>query len=250
MNRFVPCWKTQVATLYRCNADGTDIRMLSNNAEQENTPWMLPDGRVLYMRWEYVDRNQLLYHHLWTVNPDGTAVMVYFGNQYPGYVMIDAKPIPDSDKIVASFSPGHGRAEHMGYVTIVDPKRGPDDMKMARRVSSGSYRDPYPLSEALFLVADNKGIHFLTGEGRSELIYGPEDTAARWQCHEPRPLRSASRNQSSRAASNLIHLPAVCSSPTSTKAATWRVSSGARSRSCSSWSSFPNPPISPEDRNR
>ena len=45
--------------------------MLSNNAEQENTPWMLPDGRVLYMRWEYVDRNQLLYHHLWTVNPDG-----------------------------------------------------------------------------------------------------------------------------------------------------------------------------------
>lgn len=93
-HRYVPCWKTQVATLYRCNADGAGIRMLSNNAEQENTPWMLPDGRVLYMRWEYVDRNQLLYHHLWSINPDGTGVMVYFGNQYPGYVMIDAKPNP------------------------------------------------------------------------------------------------------------------------------------------------------------
>jgi hypothetical protein len=201
--RYVPCWKTQVATLYRCNADGTEIRMLSNNAEQENTPWMLPDGRVLYMRWEYVDRNQLLYHHLWTVNPDGTSVMVYFGNQYPGYVMIDAKPIPNSTKIVASFSPGHGLAEHMGYVTIVDLRRGPDDMAMTRRVSASSYRDPYPLAEDLFLVADNKGIHFLTGEGRAEVVYGSEPTGDRWQCHEPRPLRARPREAivSSRVAS-------------------------------------------------
>jgi hypothetical protein len=192
-HRYVPCWKTQVATLYRCDADGTNIRMLSNNAEQENTPWMLPDGRVLYMRWEYVDRNQLLYHHLWSVNPDGTAVMVYFGNQYPGYVMIDAKPIPNSHKIVASFSPGHGLPEHMGYVTIVDPKKGPDDMDMARRVSGTSYRDPYPLEEDLFLVANTKGIHFLTGDGHSELIYAPDQSGARWQCHEPRPLRKRER---------------------------------------------------------
>ncbi len=192
-HRFVPCWKTQVATLYRCNADGTGVRMLSNNAEQENTPWMLPDGRVLYMRWEYVDRNQLLYHHLWSVNPDGSGVMVYFGNQYPGYVMIDAKPIPGTGKIVASFSPGHGRGEHMGYVTVVDPDRGPDDMDMTRRVSDDSYRDPYPLAEDLFLVADTKGIHFLTGDGRTELIYHPDESGARWQCHEPRPLRPRRR---------------------------------------------------------
>ncbi|TWU32553.1 TolB family protein [Novipirellula artificiosorum] len=192
-HRFVPCWKTQVATLYRCNADGTGIRMLSNNAEQENTPWMLPDGRVLYMRWEYVDRNQLLYHHLWTINPDGTSVMVYFGNQYPGYVMIDAKPIPNTNKIVASFSPGHGIPEHMGFVTIVDPNGGPDDMQMTRRISSKSYRDPYPLSEDLFLVANTKGIHFLNGQGETESIFEPKQTDARWQCHEPRPLRARVR---------------------------------------------------------
>lgn len=192
-HRYVPCWKTQVATLYRCDSDGTDVRMLSNNAEQENTPWMLPDGRVLYMRWEYVDRNQLLYHHLWSINPDGTGVMVYFGNQYPGYVMIDAKPIPGTDKIVASFSPGHGRGEHMGYVTTVDPDRGPDDMDMAHRVSEQRFRDPYPLAEDLFLVADDKGIHFLTGEGRTESIYRPDQPGGRWQCHEPRPLRPRGR---------------------------------------------------------
>ena len=192
-HRFVPCWKTQVATLYRCNADGTGVRMLSNNAEQENTPWMLPDGRVLYMRWEYVDRNQLLYHHLWTVNPDGTGVMVYFGNQHPGYVMIDAKPVPGSCRVVASFSPNHGRTEHMGYVTLIDPRSGPDNMAETRRVSEALFRDPYPLAEDLFLVADNSGIHFLTGDGETELVYRPDKTEARWQCHEPRPLRAHPR---------------------------------------------------------
>ena len=45
---------------------------LSANLEHDNTPWVLPDGRMLYMRWEYVDRSQVDYHHLWTMNPDGT----------------------------------------------------------------------------------------------------------------------------------------------------------------------------------
>jgi hypothetical protein len=192
-HRYVPCWRTQVATLYRCDAGGGDVRMISNNAEQENTPWLLPDGRVLYMRWEYVDRNQLLYHHLWTVNPDGTGVMVYFGNQHPGYAMLDAKPIPGSRFIVASFSPGHGRAEHMGYVTIVDPRNGPDDMKMTRRIGKRSFRDPYPLSAEHFLVTDNQGIHLLARDGGTQLLYRPPRPGRRWACHEPRPLRSRPR---------------------------------------------------------
>ena len=192
-HRFVPCWRTQVATLYRCDADGRNIRMISNNAEQENTPWMMSDGRVLYMRWEYVDRHMMLYHHLWTINPDGTAVMVFFGNQHPGGVMIDAKPIPGSDKVVASFSPGHGRTEHQGIITIVDPRRGPDDMSMARKISPRYFRDPYPLSEDLFLVADKEGLHLLTSKGQTETIYRPDEPGDRWECHEPRPLRPRPR---------------------------------------------------------
>jgi hypothetical protein len=53
-----------VAVVYRCDSDGTDIRPLSTNAEHDNTPWVLPDGRVLFTRWEYVDRSQFDYHHL------------------------------------------------------------------------------------------------------------------------------------------------------------------------------------------
>jgi cytochrome c553 len=192
-HRFVPCWRTQVAVLYRCDADGRNVRMLSNNSEQENTPWMLPDGRVLYMRWEYVDRHMMLYHHLWTVNPDGTGVMVYFGNQHPGLVMIDAKPIPGTGLVVASFSPGHGMTEHAGVITIVDPRRGPDDMSMARKISPRTFRDPYPLSADYFFVADKAGLHLLTAQGQVETVYQPHQPGGRWDCHEPRPLRARPR---------------------------------------------------------
>ncbi len=192
-HRFVPCWRTQVAVLYRCDSNGKNVRMISSNAEQENTPWMLPDGRVLFMRWEYVDRNQLLFHHLWTVNPDGTGLMVYFGNQHRGLAMLDAKPIPGTDKIVVSFSPGHGRTEHTGPPTIVDPRGGPDDMSMARRITQRNLRDPYPLSEDDFLVADDRGIYWMDGRGRVEPIFTPEVNDCALPVHEPRPLRSRPR---------------------------------------------------------
>ena len=123
--RWVNCWLTQVAVLYRCDADGRNIRPISSNNEHDNTPWPLPDGRILYTRWEYVDRSQVHYHHLWAANPDGTGQMICYGNLHPGIVMIDAKPIPGTDKVVAIFSPGHGQREHAGEVTIVDPKRRP-----------------------------------------------------------------------------------------------------------------------------
>ena len=40
--------------------------------------------------------------------------MVYYGNQHPGIAMLDAKPIPGTRQVIASFNPGHGRPEHMG----------------------------------------------------------------------------------------------------------------------------------------
>ena len=46
----------------------------------------------------------------------------------------------------------------MGWVTVVDPRNGPDDMNMARRIGKRMYRDPYPVSKEHFLVADDRGI--------------------------------------------------------------------------------------------
>jgi len=184
--RWVNCWLTQVAILYRCGPDGGNIRPISSNNDHDNTPWVLPDGRILYMRWEYVDRSQVHYHHLWTANADGTGQMVYFGNMYGGTAMLDAKPIPGTDKVVSIFSPGHGMKEHAGAVTIVDPNAGPDIPAMARRVGRrGDLRDPYPFSEDCFLAAGREGILLMDGSGATQVLVG---RMGEMDLHEPRPL--------------------------------------------------------------
>jgi hypothetical protein len=194
--RWVNCWLTQVAVLHRCDADGSNLRALSSNNEHDNTPWPLPDGRILYTRWEYVDRSQVHFHHLWAANPDGTAQMTWFGNLNPGITMIDAKPIPDTDRIVASFSPGHGQREHDGVITVVDPRGGPDAKEFARSISKGAhFRDPWAFSEDCFLAASRGTIVLMDGTGRTEeLVRLPvEDLAAKLECHEPRPVVSRPR---------------------------------------------------------
>ena len=194
--RWVNCWLTQVAVLHRCDADGSNVRALSSNNEHDNTPWPLPDGRILYTRWEYVDRSQVHFHHLWAANPDGTAQMTWFGNLHPGITMIDAKPIAGTDKIVASFSPGHGQREHDGVVTVVDPKGGPDAKEFARSISKGShFRDPWAFSEDCFLAASRSSLVVMDGAGRTEEILKlpAADLAAKLECHEPRPVSSRPR---------------------------------------------------------
>ncbi|NUN94626.1 MAG: hypothetical protein HUU16_00485 [Candidatus Omnitrophica bacterium] len=196
-NRWVNCWLTQVAILYRCEADGGNVRQISSSGEHDNTPWPLPDGRILYQRWEYVDRSQVHYHHLWTMNPDGTNQMVFFGNLNPGIVMIDAKPIPGTNRILASFSPGHGTKEHDGVVTIVDPSAGPDDPTRARPVHpSRRFRDPYPIASKLFIAAHRGKLVLLNEDGLTRKLFelSEFDSLAGLECHEPRPVAPRPRD--------------------------------------------------------
>jgi len=192
--RWVNCWHTQVAVLYRCDADGGNMKILSANIEQDNTPWMLPDGRVLYTRWEYVDRSRVNYHHLWTMNPDGTGQMIYYGNMHPGRVMIDAKPIPGTAHIVSVFSPGHGRKEHAGVISRVNPKLGPDEKSSEHKLNDNAeFRDPYPLSADCILAANGRDIVLMDGRGRTRKIHSLRHEHKDYWLHEPRPLRRRKR---------------------------------------------------------
>lgn len=217
-NRWVACWKVPVANLHRCDRDGGNVRMISSNAVTENTPAVLPDGRLLYTRWEYNDRSQLAYHHLWTVNLDGTGQMTYFGNMYPtgmpsniaarkgsvvnynnvpgAEAMLDSKPIPGTRSVVSIFSPGHGRREHHGYMTIIDPRRGPDHQPFARRIHPDvNWRDPYPLSATEFLVVRGRELHMMDDQGQTRLLHGLTDSRAHMQLHEPVPIRPRRRER-------------------------------------------------------
>jgi cytochrome c553 len=194
--RWVNCWLTQVAVMHRCDANGGNIRPLSSNNEQDNTPWPLPDGRILYTRWEYIDRSQVDYHHLWAANPDGTGQMIFYGNLHPGVVMIDAKPIPGSDKILAVFSPGHGWREHAGPLAILDTHGGPDATARARKITADApFRDPWAFSEDCFMAALDGTLVVMDSRGaRQEIFKLPAaDLKAGMHLHEPRPLVSRPR---------------------------------------------------------
>ncbi|MCL2710415.1 MAG: polysaccharide lyase family protein [Planctomycetaceae bacterium] len=189
--RYVQCWMTQVAILYGCDADGQNVHVLSGNVEHDNTPWVLPNGQIMYTRWEYVDRSQVDYHHLWTMNPDGTRQMVFYGNLHPGVVYIDAKPIPNSEKMVASFSWGHGRAEHMGAIGIIDPRKGPDDRSAAVAITSDStFKDPWAFSETAFIAARNAQMVLVDADGNEQVVFElPEELRQkRLWLNEPRPI--------------------------------------------------------------
>ena len=178
---WVNCWMTQVGVLYRCDGDGGNIERLSYSPEHDNTPWVLPDGRILYTRWEYVDRSQVEYHHLWTMNPDGTGQAIFYGNMHPRIVMIDAKPIPGGSQVLASFSPGHGVTDHKGIATIVSPAHGPD-----HAASGPSTPSETAAGGSLPCV----GGLFLGGPGQADCRAGrrrPHGNAGCWQQGNSRP---------------------------------------------------------------
>lgn len=187
--RYIGCWLAPSATLHRCDSEGRNLRMLSSGAFSENTPAVLSDGRVLYTRWEYVNRDPVTFHHLWTVNPDGTGQMVYFGNMHQGGVFIDAQPIPGTDRVVLIDSPGHGRNEHAGYVATLTSRRGPDAKTAMKHISQlADYRDPFPVAADEFLVARGSQILLMDSEGETELVF-----SGGRMVHEPRPLVARTR---------------------------------------------------------
>ena len=189
--RYIGCWMAPSAIMHRCDGDGSNIRMLSSSAHSENTPCVLPDGRILYTRWEYVNRDPVVFHHLWTMNPDGTNQRIYFGNMHPGGVFIDAKPIPGTDRIVFIHSPGHGQPEHAGYPSTLTDKYGPDyraSMKPLAGGQRGSYRDPFPLSADTFLAAQENQIVVLRTDGSMTLLH-----ESAMMLHEPSPIRERPR---------------------------------------------------------
>ena len=126
-----PC---PVFTLATMNPDGTDVHPISYHETHEWTPDVMNDGRVIYTRWDYVDRDAVYYQNLWTTRPDGTDVRIYYGNNTfnPNGVW-EPKSIPGSSKIMAIGGPHHGMSA--GSVMLLDNSRGVDGSEAVTRLT-------------------------------------------------------------------------------------------------------------------
>lgn len=156
----VPCNNTGVAILHRMNADGSDMHPISVNNVNEFDPSVMPDGRVLFGRWEYIDKNALTIQSLWSVNPDGTQeTAVYANNMVFPEAVLDARPVPNSHLVVATFAKHNSTPR--GSIAMLDPRRGKNEPKAATNFEHpedptfdrGDSCEPWPLSEDVVLFS-------------------------------------------------------------------------------------------------
>lgn len=200
--KYCMCNRHIMCNLYRMEADGSGCTQIGVSTLFEGHASLLNDGRVLYDRWEYVDRNFGDAQGLWTVNPDGTKHAIYYGNntKSPGGV-IDGRQIPGSDLVLCIFSSCHDRP--WGALALIDRRKGVDGVDPVVQIwpqSSRSlvgegdldsfkwieymYEDPYPLNENFFLVSrsiwlkrgswdiqDSKmGLYLMGRDGTEEIL--------------------------------------------------------------------------------
>ncbi|MCP5112547.1 MAG: hypothetical protein GY953_17105, partial [bacterium] len=78
----VPCWHglQTVACLYSINADGTGMRQLTFDQDEDSHPTVLNTGQVLFCRWEYTNTPHAFPHLLFSMNPDGTGQREFYGS--------------------------------------------------------------------------------------------------------------------------------------------------------------------------
>ena len=200
-NTYVRCMPpTSAFVLARCDRNGENMYLISANNEPDYLPSVMNDGRVIYTRWEYTDKPLWRAQKLWTVNPDGTQTLMFWGNQsvWPD-VMKDARSIPGSRRVMFTGSAHHNWFS--GSVGIIDPDQGfnfpwgltkvtadvawpecgngpVDPAESPRYHAAGrfdAYYSPYPLSEHDFLVSAQRGgkfaLYLMDTEGNRELIH-------------------------------------------------------------------------------
>jgi hypothetical protein len=199
-------------TLHRMDASGANLRTLSFHETNEWHPSVLADGRIVYIRWDYVDRSAANFHGLWVSGPDGTNPSILFGN----YTMrINAcyqpKQVPGSNRIV--FVAGAHHAAVGGSLVLLDPSRvrldrqsGEDDFDAIEVLTpevcfpeapgwpASYFHSPWPLSEDYYLVSFSfeplpgmgprvkddtaTGLYYFDRFGNMELLYREQGISA------------------------------------------------------------------------
>jgi hypothetical protein len=213
--KYIPCQRHLMANLFVMDSDGANIRQIGHNTQFEGRPSLTSDGRILYTRWEYVDKHFASAYGLWTVNPDGTNHALYYGGYawQPGAIS-DGRVIPGTSRFVGIFTAVHELA--WGAMVIADRNRGldgtapvlkswPADISKfmnrwdtEKRIGNGydsfrgvrvKYEDPYPLSAEFMLCSrqtgggKHMGIFLVDVFGNEILLH-----AERPGCFDPIPI--------------------------------------------------------------
>jgi hypothetical protein len=213
---FAYCWTSTSPVLFRADRDGKNAVRLSANYLTDFTPSVMTDGRILYSRWEYVDRPAIPIQSLWAVNPDGTLLAGVFGNRVlcPATFM-EAKDIPGMPGKILCVMTSHngpcrgaiglldlnkgGNAQEAITNLTLDVHVGKVDDSGAGNSMRGPYESPFPLDQNYFLVSKAGTLLLRDYEGKCDVViragdkelgfYSPQPIRPRALPQTPRPSR-------------------------------------------------------------
>ncbi len=171
----VPCWHglRRVCNLYQMGGDGSAVRQLCFDQDHDLHPVVLPNGQVMYSRWDYTGISHIFLRELMVMNPDGTGQRAVYGSNswFPNSLYFP-RPLPsEPNRLVCILSGYHG-PHRMGQLVLVDLARGWHETDgLVKRISGRGdpirrlirddligedwpkFLHPYPLSDKHFLVA-------------------------------------------------------------------------------------------------
>jgi formylglycine-generating enzyme required for sulfatase activity len=171
----VPCvgGSDWVANLHLMNADGTSIRRLCFDQDNDWYPVVMPSGRIMYLRWEYTDSAHYFSRVMMSMNPDGTGQMELYGsNSYWPNSLFYARPVPGKSSKFVGIVSGHHGVARMGEMVVFDVSKGRQENSGAVQRIPGrgkpvedrikdelvadswpKFLHPYPLSDKYYLVS-------------------------------------------------------------------------------------------------
>lgn len=195
--KYCMCNRHIMCNLFRMQGDGANIYQLGKSTLFEGHPELLSDGRLIYDRWEYVDRNFGSAQGLWVANPDGTGHAIFYGNNtsQPGG-QLEARPLPGTrTRVICTIAACHDRP--WGGLAVIDRGLGVDgktpvirtfpeslrdafasegNFDLARSVKL-KYEDPVPLDAEHFLCVrmtgkgEETGLYYLDFHGNEVLVH-------------------------------------------------------------------------------
>ncbi len=209
------CYVVTSPVLYRMENDGSKQKRLSANYLMDFTPSALDDGRIIYTRWEYVDRPACPIQSLWAINPDGTGLKGFYGNRVisPGTFM-DARSIPGTNQVIATATNHNGSCR--GGIVAIDPSKGSNAPEAIRNLTpeidiyahrlgggpwgngmldcriGGTYEKPLAIDATRFLVSKGGIIQLRDFDANATSLLLPE-AGMGYYC--PIPIRPTKRPQ-------------------------------------------------------
>ena len=158
--------------LHTMKADGTDVKQLTRSPVSEFCPVVLSDGRIMYHRWEYVDKGARVGKTIWSVNPDGTGPQELYGlDDDTTTVYMYPQEVPGSDHQLVSVGTCHfPQGGCLGAIMLIDYEnpgraRGPDPDEEGYLKTDPRYAVTNITPHVFIERRTEPGWHFLTDTG-------------------------------------------------------------------------------------